>query len=139
MHWTPRRAQFRALLAGDACVNPGSVFDPMSTRIAEDLGYQVGILAGSVASMAALGAPDLIVLTLTELAEQCLRIDRAGSLPLIVDADHGFGNALTSGALWRSWRRPASRHSRSRIPTCRSPSARAARRGLSASRKASAR
>lgn len=94
MHWTPRRAQFRALLAGDACVNPGSVFDPMSARIAEDLGYRIGILAGSVASMAALGAPDLIVLTLTELAEQCLRINRAGSLPLIVDADHGFGNAL---------------------------------------------
>jgi carboxyvinyl-carboxyphosphonate phosphorylmutase len=94
MHWTPRRERFRALLAGEACVNPGSVFDPMSARIAEDLGYQVGILAGSVASMAALGAPDLIVLTLTELAEQCLRIDRAGSLPLIVDADHGFGNAL---------------------------------------------
>ena len=94
MHWTPRRERFRALLAGKACVNPGSVFDPMSARIAEDLGYQVGILAGSVASMAALGAPDLIVLTLTELAEQCLRIGRAGSLPLLVDADHGFGNAL---------------------------------------------
>jgi carboxyvinyl-carboxyphosphonate phosphorylmutase len=94
MHWTPRRERFRALLAGTACVNPGSVFDPMSARIAEDLGYTVGILAGSVASMAAIGAPDLIVLTLTELAEQCLRIGRAGSLPLLVDADHGYGNAL---------------------------------------------
>lgn len=94
MHWTPRRERFRAILAGKACVNPGSVFDPMSARIAEDLGYPVGILAGSVASMAALGAPDLIVLTLTELAEQCLRIGRAGNLPLLVDADHGFGNAL---------------------------------------------
>ncbi len=46
MHWTPRRERFRALLAGTACVNPGSVFDPMSARIAEDLGYPVGILAG---------------------------------------------------------------------------------------------
>jgi len=94
MHWTPRRERFRALLAGDRCVNPGSVFDPLSARIAEDVGYSVGILAGSVASMAVLGAPDLIVLTLTELAEQCLRIGRAGNLPLLVDADHGYGNAL---------------------------------------------
>jgi oxaloacetate decarboxylase len=94
MYWTPRRERFRALLAGDRCVNPGSVFDPLSARIAEDVGYSVGILAGSVASMAVLGAPDLIVLTLTELAEQCLRIGRAGNLPLLVDADHGYGNAL---------------------------------------------
>ena len=94
MHWIPRRERFRALLAGDRCVNPGSVFDPLSARIAEDVGYSVGILAGSVASMAVLGAPDLIVLTLTELAEQCLRIGRAGNLPLLVDADHGYGNAL---------------------------------------------
>jgi len=94
MHWTPRRERFRALLAGTECVNPGSVFDPLSARIAEDVGYRVGILAGSVASMAVLGAPDLIVLTLTEFAEQCLRIGRAGNLPLLVDADHGYGNAL---------------------------------------------
>ena len=94
MHWTPRRERFRALLAGDTCVNPGSVFDPLSARIAEDLGYQVSILAGSVASMAVLGGPDLILLTLSELAQQCLRIGRAGGLPLIVDADHGYGNAL---------------------------------------------
>src|SRR3546814_15639781 len=52
------------------------------------------MFAGSVASMAVLGAPDLIVLTLTEFADQARRICRAGSLPLMVDADHGYGNAL---------------------------------------------
>jgi oxaloacetate decarboxylase len=41
-----------------------------------------------------LGAPDLIVLTLTEFAQQAYRINRAGKLPLMVDADHGYGNAL---------------------------------------------
>ena len=41
-----------------------------------------------------LGAPDLIVLTLTEFAAQAYRINRAGKLPLMVDADHGYGNAL---------------------------------------------
>src|SRR5438552_18069996 len=52
------------------------------------------MLAGSIGSLAVLGAPDLIVLTLTEFAGLALRINRAGSLPLFVDADHGYGNAL---------------------------------------------
>jgi carboxyvinyl-carboxyphosphonate phosphorylmutase len=94
MRWTPRRERYRAVLAGDLCIHPGSVFDPISARIAEDLGFEVGVFAGSIASHAVLGAPDLIVLTLTEFAQQAYRINRAGSLPLMVDADHGYGNAL---------------------------------------------
>ena len=94
MHWTPRREAFRALLDGDACIHPASVFDPLSARIAGELGFEAGMFAGSVASMAVLGAPDLIVLTLSEFAEQAYRINRAGNLPLLVDADHGYGNAL---------------------------------------------
>lgn len=94
MHWTPRREAFRALLNSEICVHPGSVFDPVSARIAEDLGFEVGMFAGSVASLTVLGAPDLIVLTLSEFAEQAYRINRAGNLPLLVDADHGYGNAL---------------------------------------------
>ncbi len=93
MHWTPRRERFRAILAGERCVHPGSVFDPISARIAEDLGFEIGMFAGSVASMTVLGAPDLIVLTLSEFAHQAYRINRAGALPLLVDADHGYGNA----------------------------------------------
>ena len=94
MDWTPRRERFRTLLDGETCVHPGSVFDPISARIAEDLGFEVGMFAGSVASMTVLGAPDLIVLTLSEFAAQTYRINRAGGLPLLVDADHGYGNAL---------------------------------------------
>src|ERR1700733_14865278 len=94
MHWTNRRERFRAVLAGDRCVHPGSVFDPISARIAEELGFEVGMFAGSIASFTVLGAPDLIVLTLTEFAEQAYRINRAGKLPVLVDADHGYGNAL---------------------------------------------
>ena len=94
MDWTHRRERFRAILEGEECVHPGSVFDPISARIAEDLGFEVGMFAGSVASMTVLGAPDLIVLTLSEFAAQAYRINRAGNLPLLVDADHGYGNAL---------------------------------------------
>lgn len=92
--WSQRREKFRAVLNGQQCVHPGSVFDPMSARIAEDLGFEVGMFAGSVASLTVLGAPDLIVLTLSDFADQALRINRAGELPLLVDADHGYGNAL---------------------------------------------
>jgi len=94
MNWTERRQRFRAVLGGARCVHPGSVSDPISARIAEDLGFEVGMFAGSVASLAVLGAPDHIVLTLSEFADQAYRICRAGNLALMVDADHGYGNAL---------------------------------------------
>ena len=70
------------------------MFDPISARIAEDLGFEVGMFAGSIASFTVLGAPDIVVLTLTEFAQQIHRICRAGDLSLMVDADHGYGNAL---------------------------------------------
>lgn len=95
MHWTPQRERFRAILAGDRCVHPGSVYDPISARIADDLGFEVGMFAGSIASMTVIGAPDLVILTLSEFAQQANRICKAFKLPLLVDADHGYGNALS--------------------------------------------
>lgn len=92
--FTERRQRLRRLIAGETCLLPASVHDALSARIAEDLGYEAAMLAGSVASLAVLGAPDLILLTLSELAEQVHRICRATTLPLFVDADHGYGNAL---------------------------------------------
>ena len=94
MNLTERRERYRAILAGDRCVHPASVFDPLSARAAEDLGFEVGMFAGSIASGTVLGAPDLIVSTLSEFAQQIHRICRAGTLSLMVDADHGYGNAL---------------------------------------------
>ena len=94
MNCNSRRQKLRAVFAGENCIHPGSVYDPISARVAEDLGFEAGMFAGSVASLTVLGAPDLIVLTLSEFAEQAHRICRAGELPLIVDADHGYGNAL---------------------------------------------
>ena len=94
MNHTEQRKKFRAVLAGSKCVSPASVYDPLSARIAESVGYEIGMLAGSVASNTTLASPDLIVLTLTEFADQIRRITRASRLPLLVDADHGYGNAL---------------------------------------------
>jgi oxaloacetate decarboxylase len=94
MNWSDRRRRFRDILRGTRCYHPASVFDPLSARIAQDLGFEVGMFAGSTASLTVLGAPDLIVLTLSEFAEQAYRINRAFDVPLLVDADHGYGNAL---------------------------------------------
>jgi carboxyvinyl-carboxyphosphonate phosphorylmutase len=94
MQWSKQRAGLRAILTGPVCIRPGSVYDAVSARIAEDLGFELGMLGGSTASLTVLGDPDLMLITLSELAETVHRIARAGSLPLLVDADHGFGNAL---------------------------------------------
>jgi oxaloacetate decarboxylase len=95
MDWTERRERLRSIIAGSRCIYPGSVFDPISARIAEDVGFEAMMFAGSIASFTVLGAPDVVTLTLTEFAQQALRINRAGKLPLLVDADHGYGNALS--------------------------------------------
>ena len=94
MTFRHRREQLRSILTGARCIRPGSVYDAMSIRIAEDLGFEVGMFGGSVASLAVLGDPDIALITLTELAEQMRRMSRAAALPVLVDADHGYGNAL---------------------------------------------
>lgn len=89
-----KREAFRAILSGKDVIRPGSVYDPISARIAEDVGFELGLLGGSAASLTILGDPDLLLITLSELAEQVRRICRAGKIPVLVDADHGYGNAL---------------------------------------------
>src|SRR3954449_6212392 len=94
MSFVKRRESLRAVLSGSTCIRPGSVYDAISIRIAEDLGFEVGMFGGSVASLAVLSDPDITLITLTELAEQMRRMSRAAALPVLVDADHGYGNAL---------------------------------------------
>ncbi len=94
MTFQKRRDALRSILSGSACVRPGSVYDAISIRIAEDIGFEVGMFGGSVASLAVLGDPDIALITLTELAEQMRRMSRAAALPVLVDADHGYGNAM---------------------------------------------
>ncbi|MEA2794603.1 MAG: oxaloacetate decarboxylase [Bradyrhizobium sp.] len=94
MTFRKRRDALRLILTGSTCIRPGSVYDAISIRIAEDLGFRLGMFGGSVASLAVLGDPDVTLITLTELAEQMRRMSRAASLPVLVDADHGYGNAM---------------------------------------------
>jgi carboxyvinyl-carboxyphosphonate phosphorylmutase len=95
MTFGKQRETIQAILRGNKCIRPGSVYDPVSARIAEDLGFELGMLGGSTASLTVLGDPDVVIISLSELAETVRRITRAAELPLMVDADHGFGNALS--------------------------------------------
>ena len=94
MKHTELRERFRAILTGSRCISPASVYDPLSAKIAESVGYEVIQVGGSIASRSILAAPDVVVLTLTELAESMRRIMRVANTPLLVDSDHGYGNAL---------------------------------------------
>ncbi|MGX1106831.1 MULTISPECIES: isocitrate lyase/PEP mutase family protein [Bradyrhizobium] len=94
MAFRKRREALRSILDGSTCIRPGSVYDATSIRIADDLGFELGMFGGSVASLAVLGDPDIALITLTEFAEQIRRMSRASTLPVLVDADHGYGNAL---------------------------------------------
>lgn len=94
MNLTQRRERYRAVLGRNDCVYAASVFDALSARIAEDLGFELGYMSGSNAAISVLGAPDYVVITLSEFAQQARRITRASTLSLMVDTDHGYGNAL---------------------------------------------
>ena len=97
MNATQRRQGFRTVLAGDKCIRPASVYDPLSARIGEDLGFEVGFMTGPSAQMAILGAPNhrVVVLNNTELAQHCYRMCRAtDNIAIHVGAHHGYGNAL---------------------------------------------
>lgn len=92
--YNERRKRLREILAGESIESPGSVFDAVSARTARLAGYELGLMGGSVVSHSVLSAPDIMLITLTELAEQVRRASRASDLVLMVDADHGYGNAL---------------------------------------------
>lgn len=71
---------------------PG-VFNALVARMAERLGFPAVYLSGGALSAAA-GVPDVGLLTLSEFVEQARFITQATSLPLLCDADTGFGEAL---------------------------------------------
>ncbi len=94
MSHAAQRQYLRSVLAGDRCLSPATVYDALSARVAEAVGFRLGIFAGSVCAAIELAVPDLVLQTLTEFADEVRRIMRDSNLSLIVDADTGYGNAL---------------------------------------------
>lgn len=84
----------RELLATGEVVVAAGCFDPLSARVAADAGFEVVYMTGNGTSAVRLGKPDVGLLTLTEMADQAGRIAAAVDVPLIADADTGYGNPL---------------------------------------------
>lgn len=85
--------KIRDLLARDTQLMPG-VFDALSTRIACDAGFEVIFISGYSVSAVALGEPDFGYASLPDLCEAARRVCSVSSVPVIVDADTGYGNPL---------------------------------------------
>ncbi len=84
----------RALVeARRGALMPGA-FNALSARVAEDLGFEAVYITGAGVTNMQLGLPDMAFMGLAEIAEATCRIRDVVELPLLVDADTGFGNAL---------------------------------------------
>ncbi len=83
------------LLASGGTIPVAGVFNPLSALIAEDVGFKALYFSGAAFS-ASLGIPDIGLFTLDELTQAVRWVTRATSLPLIVDADTGFGEAINT-------------------------------------------
>lgn len=81
-----------------AVLAPGAA-NALFARIIEDLGYECVYVTGAGIANMALGAPDIGLTSLDDIAQTVSRIADAVALPLIVDADTGFGNAVNT---WRT-------------------------------------
>jgi 2,3-dimethylmalate lyase len=89
-----RRQRLRALVAERrGLVVPGA-YDAVSARLVEQTGFPAVYMTGFGVSAARLGLPDLGFAGLAEMADQARNLASAVSIPLIADADTGYGNAL---------------------------------------------
>ena len=76
-----------------ALVFPG-VYDTLSAKIAERVGFPLAFISGYAVSATLIGEPDMGLLTQTEIIDRARHICRAVAMPIIVDADTGYGDAL---------------------------------------------
>jgi 2-methylisocitrate lyase-like PEP mutase family enzyme len=93
-HHEPRRAALRRLLADPGLTVLPGVYDALSATLVERSGFSGAYMSGAAVSMAVAGVPDLGLTTLTEMSAQAARIVSVLRVPLVADADTGFGNAL---------------------------------------------
>lgn len=88
------RRMRQLLAAARPVVSPG-VFDPVSARVAESMGFACVATSGAGLSNAVLGQPDIGLLGLRDNVDACRHIARSVDIPVMADADTGYGNAVT--------------------------------------------
>ncbi|MEM5316848.1 oxaloacetate decarboxylase [Paraburkholderia sp. JHI869] len=84
----------RELLSREGALLSAGVFGPMPAKIAEQAGFEAVYMAGGGTALARAGYADLGLMTLTEMADNAAAIARSVTVPVIADADTGFGNQL---------------------------------------------
>lgn len=83
----------KALASGRAVIAPG-VYDALTALLVQQAGFQCAYVSGASVSFTRIGRPDIGLTTLSEVADTVANIRERVDLPLLVDADTGFGNAL---------------------------------------------
>jgi methylisocitrate lyase len=86
-------ARLRARLKQGLLVLPG-VFNAITALLAEQVGFEALYLSGAGVTNSLLGMPDIALITLTEMAQQARYVARAVRLPVVADADTGYGETL---------------------------------------------
>ncbi|MEL0106242.1 MAG: isocitrate lyase/PEP mutase family protein [Rhodospirillales bacterium] len=86
--------QMRSLLKKPGVVLGPGVIDPFTARLAAEAGFDMVYMGGNATTAVRLGTPDVGLLTIGEMADHAGRIADAVELPLVVDGDNGYGNAL---------------------------------------------
>src|SRR5688500_17018900 len=93
MEATPRQRLRRRLTQGPMIVAPG-IYDAYGARFVEQAGFEAVYMTGNGVSASLLGRPDVGLVDLTLLASQAHRAASCVNIPLICDADTGYGNAV---------------------------------------------
>lgn len=86
--------RLRQRLAGPRLLVAPGAYDALSARVVEEAGFEAVYMTGSGVSVGHLGLPDIGLATMTEMVDQARRIAAAIQIPVIADADTGYGNAL---------------------------------------------
>jgi len=88
--------QIRELLAAGQTINMPGVYDALTSRLATEAGFEVLFISGYSVSGSRLGLPDFGYLTQTEVADAARSVCSVTDVPVIVDADTGYGNPLSA-------------------------------------------
>jgi 2-methylisocitrate lyase-like PEP mutase family enzyme len=95
----------RARLAEDPILVAPGVYDALTAALAAEAGFEALYLSGAAVAYTRLGRPDIALTSATEMADTMALIADRVSLPVIIDADTGFGNALNAQRTMRMYER----------------------------------
>ncbi|MDJ0992051.1 MAG: isocitrate lyase/phosphoenolpyruvate mutase family protein [Dinoroseobacter sp.] len=95
----------RARLSNNEILCAPGVYDALTSKLAKDAGFEALYLSGAAVAYTRLGRPDIGLTSVTEMAETMALIRDRVDLPVIIDADNGFGNALNAQRTMRLYER----------------------------------